>query len=244
MDKLNRNTAEEDAVDVMEVWTFVKKHLLGIIAIVVACLILGSAYSYFETPTYRSSATMAVMYDGTANESTAGKYTFSANIASTFVLFLSENVVLDEVSHITGYPVSTLKSHLRVQNTDLIIKLSYEDESPEKAQAILAYIMDNAILIADSVDENGAPRYKMLNNNLKSFSTASVASKVSHRQQHLMIAGVLGILLAGLYVLIGMLRDKTFKSAADIESLLNMPVLSQIPYYVFDGGDTRNGEKN
>ena len=50
-----------------------------------------------------------------------------------------------------------------------------------------------------------------------------------------------GVVLAFIYMVIRELSDNTFKSAEEIERLLNIPVLAGIPDYHFD--DEKKGGK-
>jgi len=225
---------EEDEIDVSKIFKEFKAHIKAIAIIMVVTLLLGYIFTITRTKKYKSSATMAVMYTGATNESTYTNYSFSVNAVDTFVLFLSENIVLDKVEKKTGYKASKIKNNLTVENDNLIITLTYKDTNQKNAKIILDTVMNTAIEVANTKDKDGNPKYKMLMNNLQIFSSASKAKPISNLKRNMIIFFAGGLFLSCLYVLICWLLDRRYKDAEQIEEDLDIPVFTSVPYYRFD----------
>lgn len=213
-----------------------KIHYKMLIFIVIFALFLGMAFTVTKKRMYSSSATMAVMYvDSNTENNNNVNYAFSSNIVNTFVLFLSENIVLDKVSEETEIPVETLKSNLSVTSKDLIISLSYKDADPCIAHDVLNIIMETAIEIADEKNNSGKPVYSMLNGSLKVFSSASEAKPIPVFKRNMIIAFVCGCVVAVAYLFLLQLSDRKYRDAMEIEEDIQLPVFASIPYYHFEG---------
>lgn len=225
---------ENVEIDFSKIFKQIKLHIKAITIIIMVALLLGYAYTATRTKKYESTATMAVMYTGGENESSYGKWTFSTNIVDTFVLFISENIVLDNVAEETGYTTEHLKKCFSVENKNLILYLSYTDTDPKQAENVLNIIMDTAISIANQEDASGKPKYEMLSDGLQIFSNASSATEVSMLGLNLLISFLIGCILAYLYVFICWIKDRKYKDTASIEEDLELPVFTSVPYYSFN----------
>lgn len=225
---------ENEEIEIGKMLKQIKIHVKAIIVITIISMMLGYGYTITRTKMYVSKATMAVMYAGSENESQSGKYVFSANIVDTYVLFLSENVVLDKVSKKTGYSTGTIKNHLRVKSDNLIITLSYTDSNPKNAKIILDTIMDTAIKTANTKNKDGKPTYMLLSDGLKIFSKASKASPVSVLKKNMLVSFVVGIAISFGYILLSWLFDRKYKDVEEIEEDLDLPVFTAVPYYTFE----------
>ena len=158
-------------------------------------------------------------------------------ISSTYVSVIKEDLVMDKVSEKTGISTGTLKSNTSVSSQSLLISVSYTDSSKERAKEVVQVIIDTAQEVANTTEFVGGeekPVYHLLYDNLKVFSTAKDAVRVSHAFRDLAIGLGAGFVLAFVYIVIRELSDNTFKSAEEIERMLNMPVLAGIPDYHFD----------
>ena len=241
----------------------IRKHWIVVVALLVLCTAGGFIWSKVERPTYKSTGTMLVSYDS-GSASLTQDYSFSNYITNTYVAFIKEDAVLeksvqkikdkadkDEIT--AAISLSGLKSNLTVSANSLILSVSYVAKDPEDAKAIVQIVIETASEVADEglVDEQGnpvlddkgnqKPKYRFLNGNLTVVSNAKDGIKVSHILKYTAIGLGAGVVLAFIYMVIRELSDNTFKSAEEIERLLNIPVLAGIPDYHFD--DEKKGGK-
>lgn len=221
------------------------KHYKAIIAFILIFTLLGGFYASTLPPEYVTTSTMMVEYVGSSDESQSGKYAFSENIANTFALLITDNVVLNKVSKATGnkYSVSQIKSGLTVENERLLIHLKFKDTNKHNARIILNEVMKTAIKVADSKDKSGDPKYKILFDNLKILSEASSPKTISSSSKYIVFGFALGFVLSILYCVICILRDKKFNSAKQIEEILGIPVLTTVPFYNINGRNVNKNEK-
>lgn len=234
---------ENDEVDLFDLFKVGLKKIRIVILIMVVSIVGGLIYSYFQEPEYKSTAVVAVMYDGTANESSTVKYAFSDNITNTFCRFMAENIVLDKVAKSSKYSVAQLKQNLEIQSSYLIINISYKDKNENTSKKILNDIVKTSMSIANSKDSSGEPKYKLLYDNLKVFSYASKPIKVSQDIKNLSVFVIIGLVISIIYIFIAYFSQKKFASITEVQELLEVPVLTSVPYYDFDGGNKRSGKK-
>jgi len=239
--KKTSSVGAEKAVTV-DVYEQIKKNYKGMIAIFLIFAVIGYSISFFKLPVYRSKATMTVMYEGKSGESATGNYTYSSYITDTFVRLMKETTVLQKVASRTGYSVSQLKSGLSVTGSDLLIDVSFEDTNPTNAKRILNIIMNTAISVFDSVDTSGEPMYKLLEGNLKIFTEASTPVKLSRVGLEFYIMVVLGFGFAVIYAILCGLLVKKYQSAEEIENMLDIPVLTVVPFYHIPEGGFESGK--
>lgn len=225
---------EKNEIDLFKIFKTFKLHIKAVVLIMVISIVLGYAYTVAETKKYESTATMAVLYAGSENETNSGKYNFSYNVAETFVLFISERVVLDKVASKTGCDVETLKHNLTVKNSNLIIRVSYVDTNPQKARSILNEIINTAVRVANTKNIHGESEYNILANSLKVFSSASKANRISNSKKAILLALLIGILLSFIYLIICQAFDKHYRDVESIEEDLDLPVFATVPYYTFE----------
>lgn len=229
----DNNYMGNDEIDLSKLLKYFKAHIRAMIVIVIISLLLGYGYTATRTTVYKSNATVAVMYTGNGIESTSAKYAYSASIVDTYVLFLSENIVLDKVAEKTGYSVSEIKRNLDVKSDNLILSLSFKDTNKKNAKIVLDTVIDTAIDIANS-QEDGKPMYYLLTDGLKVFSSASEAKPIPILRRNMLIFFAIGILAAFGYVVLSWAFDRRYRDVEEIEEDLDLPVFTAVPYYTFE----------
>lgn len=237
-------TAEEDGLSLKDIFYIIKKHLIAILAFLVIFTALGFTYSKITPKKYEASATMLVSVDN--NDITVTQaYQFSSYISQTFVAFIKEDVVLDEVvaqsadlleAETAAGKLKELKSNLSISLTSstLIINVKYTSSSPEKARDICNLIVEKADEIANStVTENGeeVARFRLLKDNLKTLTPAKNGVKVSSTLKNMVVFFVIGVVVAAIYVILREVLNTKFKSSEEVERTLNIPILAGIPEY-------------
>lgn len=237
---VNQNT--NNGITIKDLYYIIVKHIIAIICIIALCLVGGYVFTRLKKPIYTSTGTMLVSYEGN-NSSISSDYTFSNYISSTFVVFITQDVVLDVVSEETGISVVTLKKNTTVKNSSLILSVTYTSDSADEAKLIAQTIIDTAQEVADTLDENDKPVYHLLYDNLKVLSEAKDGSRKSETLKILAISLAIGVALAFLYVFLREVFDNKFKSSEEVERVLGIPLLAGIPAYTFDDEDEKDGKK-
>ena len=240
--EIAKNQNVNEGITFKDLYYIILKHLIVIICIVAACVVGGYIFTKVKKPIYTSTGTMLVSYEGTGT-SISTDYTFSNYISNTFVVFITQDIVLDAVSQKTGISTGTLKSNTTVKNTSLILSVTYSCDNAEDAQHIAQTIIDTAQEIADTLDEENKPVYHLLYDNLKVLSEAKKGARKSETLKTVAIAFAIGVVLAFLYVFLSEVFNNKFKSSEEVERALGVPVLAGIPSYSFDDEKEDKGGK-
>lgn len=248
------NSMRNDGVSLTDVFRVIKNHIIAVIAIFAAFCLLGVVYAKLQKPTYRSEGSIMAAYDSTkynddGKTTISTEYTLSRYILPTIVSMMKEDRVLDatveklkamkergEISENEPISNAALRSNLTVSRSDeedLLIKVSYVASSPEDAQIILSAVIESTIEVADSLDDYGKPVYKLLSDNIKVFSAAGMGKKANSSTKYVIIFAVLGIVVAAAYVFIRELFNNKFKTVAEVEATLDIPVFAAVPEYEF-----------
>lgn len=237
----NQNVNDSNGITFKDLYYIVLKHLVVIICIVAACMVGGYIFTKVKKPIYTSTGTMLVSYEGSGT-SISTDYTFSNYISNTFVVFITQDVVLDAVSQKTGVAVGVLKKNTTVKNSSLIISVTYSCDNAEEAQNICQTIIDTAQEIADTMDNENKPVYHLLYDNLKVLSEAKEGERKSETFKIVVISFAIGVALAFIYVFLSEVFNNKFKSSEEVERALGVPVLAGIPAYSFDE-EEKGGKK-
>ena len=224
-----------------DLYYIVLKNLIVIICIIAVCMVGGFVFTKLKKPVYNSTGTMLVSYEGSGT-SISSDYTFSSYIANTFVVFITQDVVLDAVSQKTGVSVGVLKKNTTVKNSSLILSITYSCDNAVDAQNICQTIIDTAQEVADTMDDENKPVYHLLYDNLKVLSEAKEGTRKSETLKMVAISFAIGVVLASLYVFLNEVFNNKFKSSEEVERALGVPVLAGIPAYTFDD-EEKDGKK-
>lgn len=244
-----QSVKEDEGLSLKDLFLIVKKHIIAILAFVVVATAGGMGYAIVKdktSPTYKASSTMLVQLETSdSSVSITNQYSFSNYIAQTFVSFIKDDVVLDPVAAEYNYTVKHIKSNLSISQTSgtLVLGLSYVDKDPEIAAKVLNSVMASTETVSKTEDSSGQPKYKLLNNNIKTLSEATKekAVKTSSKTKTTLIFAAVGVVLAFVYVLLREIFDTSFRSTEDVEKELGAPVIAAIPDYEFD--DEKKGGK-
>lgn len=248
--KVNPNY-EEKSLSFKDILHILRKHIIAIILFFVAGVGAGVGYTMVEAPEYVASATILASPD-IINTTTATEYNGMAMLSETFVSFVKENVVVnDAVNSLKAeYPevnANMIKGGISASCDNLIIKVSYSSDNPEKSVKFANAMVESVITISnitEGVDEKGQPvyKYRLLGGNLESLSPAEKGIKRSHTVKNVGIGAAIGVVLAALYVVLFELFDNSFRNEEELEQELNLPILSTIPSFTFDEDEKKGGK--
>ncbi|MFA6755269.1 MAG: hypothetical protein WCR97_02000 [Bacilli bacterium] len=169
-------------------------------------------------------------------------YQYSSYISKTYVTFISEDVVLDEVSNTIneakGLELTSdiLRNHISATlvNSSLVISVGYTSTDSKEAQYIVNILVNKVVEVANATTTNKEPKYKLLYDNIAVLSEAKEGKKVSHTVRNIGIGFAIGFVIAIIYVCVREALNTKFKSPEEVESILGASVIGVIPFYDID----------
>ena len=218
----------EYEIDLREIFSMLKKRWLMIFSITVIAVVVAGIISFFVlTPVYESSSTLLVSYK--QNQETVMTYndlTMSQKLVNTYSEIIKSRSISEAVLKkldldLTAEELSEKIVVSKVNDTE-IIRVKVQDEDPQMAA-----------LIANTVSDVFKKEIKniMEIDNVSTIDIA-VASENPVKPNKLMnvaIAGVLGMMVSVGLVFVLEFLDRTYKTPADIERHLGLPIIGAIP---------------
>lgn len=232
---------EEGGISLSEIFYNVKKHIIVVLLCIAVGIGAGVVYHKLQPIKYVSEGTMLIDYAGLdGSGSNTNAYTEYANaekIAETFTAIVSHDVVLDNVVKefaAQELTANKIRKNLEVSYDSLLISVKYTDSDSVLAQKVVNSVLTNAKKVADSADEQGDPLFKTLYNSLSIMMEGKAGVVAPKSMTGLLLFTLAGFVAAAIYVAVRMATDKKFKSETEVERLLGVPVLADVPYYVLE----------
>lgn len=231
-----------EELDLKELFTMFWNKKVQIILIIAIFVVIGVIYTIgFVTPVYTSTTTLVLAgqtadnndTNTTTDTITSTDLTLNSKLVGTYSkLVTSDKVVRQVISNLgIDVDVEDLKKNISVtsvEDTELI-EISVTNENP-------TYAMKIANEIVELFKEQVAEIYNI--NNVHVVDAAEeevVPSNVNHTKDVIIFAFI-GIVVAGMYVLVTNMLDTTIKSREEIEKLYKVPVLAEIPFNTEEKG--------
>lgn len=203
--------------------------VLIIIVILLLMILAGVISTLFIAPKYEAKSTLII--NKTSGQSKSTEYDYSdilltQSLVNTYSIIIISDAVLTQVINNVGHNISPddLRKNLIVQGIDdtEIISISVKDTIPKRAVDVVNEITrvcpEEIIRIAnvgsvEVIDRAVLPK-------------EPISPNIS---LNIVLAGLMGFILTVLFILAKDQLDKTIKSQEDIETLLGLPVLGQLP---------------
>lgn len=231
MDYLMTPVQEEQVIDLREVALVFKKRWSMLLGLPAVAVLIAALLSFFVlTPIYRASTTLMVSKTYQGENGPVMQYndilmanqlvkTYSEIAKSRAVL---EKVIEQEKLTLTPDDLGKQITVKPLRDTQLI-QISVENPDPQQAarlaNAVAAVFMVKVVEVM-----------KLDNVNVVDSAVVPEAPVKPQKMLNMVIAGVLGLMLAvGLVFLLAYL-DQTIKSSEDVQRYLELPVLGTIPY--------------
>lgn len=221
-----------EEVDLKEIVVMFWNKKIPMIVIIIMFIIVGFIYSVkYTTPLYKSSTTLvlASSEDDTSNTNiivTATDLTVNSKLVSTYSELVKSKNILEEVSRNLEIQVNEqeLRNYVTVnavEDTELI-EITATNINP-----------DYAAQIANEVAKVFTQKVKEIYNidNIKIVDEATVAKQPFNINpiKDILIFACMGLVIAVIYVIIANMLDTTIKTAQDVETAYDIPVLASIP---------------
>ena len=222
-----------EEIDIQEIFKRLWNSRRFILTTMIIFMIVAGVYSFvIQMPKYQSYTTIVLTKAGNTNDDntsvTQTDVTMNQKLVGTYSEVVKSKTVLSQVIsnlQIANLTESELRNNVTVtaiEDTE-VIKIIVSNENPEYAAKI-------ANEIGKVFSEKISDMYKI--NNVYTLDEAEVSYtpyNIKH-VKYLVIAMVLGLVVACGIVIVRSLFDTTVKSAEEIEQALKIPVIAQLEY--------------
>ena len=219
-----------EEINIIELLNYYLKKLPIIIIITLLTLLLGGLYiKKIQVPLYHGTTTIILVQkaDGTqAANTTQNELTLNEKLVTTYSQIIKSRRVLEQVITSLGLNTNINKLANKISVTSVsetpIIKISVSDENPEKAVEI-------ANELASVFKKEITKIYNLENISIIDKATIEQKPYNINFAKQMLIYGMIGFILICGIIFVIYYFDNTIKNKKEIETKLNIPVLSEIP---------------
>lgn len=212
----------------------IRANIFLIVAIIVIATIVGVVYSTTRKTTYTATRSMIVICKNVSDENDNNIYndlTATSRMIPTIVEYCKQEVVLSLAQEIYGKSNSgeIKKSGVKVSydesGNNYFLYISYTDVEPDLARAKVMAVSEAEKEIVETVDAKGNPVYVRMMTTLTFVDTIDTAEDLqkipcvmnSGSKMIVVLAVIIGIIVAVLVVLFRYLLDDTLKTKEELE---------------------------
>lgn len=221
---------ENEVIDLTEILSAVRQHLLELIFVTLAAALVGfMASKFLMTPKYDSSALMIVntRQDVNANV-TSDQINSATKLVSTYSIIIKSDTVLQQVIDNLGLNLTYAQLNKRVTvaavDDTQVMKITVQSDSPEWARQVCEQIITVAPDVIKEAVEAGS--VKVISN--PSLATEPVSPNI---MKNTMLAAAVGFVLVIGIIVLQVLLDNKINTEEDATKYLDMTVLGVIPQY-------------
>lgn len=221
---------ENEVIDLTEILSAVRQHLLKLIFVTLAAALVGfMASKFLMTPKYDSSALMIVntRQDVNANV-TSDQINSATKLVSTYSIIIKSDTVLQQVIDNLGLNLTYAQLNKRVTvaavDDTQVMKITVQSDSPEWARQVCEQIITVAPDVIKEAVEAGS--VKVISN--ASLATEPVSPNI---KKNTMLAAAVGFVLVIGIIVLQVLLDNKINTEEDVTKYLDMTVLGVIPQY-------------
>ena len=221
----NVENNEEVTINLMAIFTLLKKNISAIIAMVVLFGACTAAVTIFAIPyKYESTARVFPKPETQSGNVDATTATANSTMVNNYVAMVEGSSICDKVDNNLGLKKDFTSKHMSVEagtNTQIItITVTTEDAQLSKK------IADNVVSLFYS-----ELRAKLGVTNVTTIDAAKVATKPSspNLPMNAIIGAFAGLILSIVFLVIKYLLDTRIKSKDEAESYFDLPVMGVIP---------------
>lgn len=221
---------ENEVIDLTEILSAVRQHLLELIFVTLVAALVGfMASKFLMTPKYDSSALMIVntRQDVNANV-TSDQINSATKLVSTYSIIIKSDTVLQQVIDNLGLNLTYAQLNKRVTvaavDDTQVMKITVQSDSPEWARQVCEQIITVAPDVIKEAVEAGS--VKVISN--PSLATEPVSPNI---MKNTMLAAAVGFVLVIGIIVLQVLLDNKINTEEDVTKYLDMTVLGVIPQY-------------
>lgn len=212
----------------------IRANIFLIVAIIVIATIVGVVYSTTRKTTYTATRSMIVICKNVSDENDNNIYndlTATSRMIPTIAEYCKQEVVLSLAQEIYGKSNSgeIKKSGVKVSydesGNNYFLYISYTDVEPDLARAKVMAVSEAEKEIVETVDAKGNPVYVRMMTTLTFVDTIDTAEDLqkipcvmnSGSKMIVVLAVIIGIIVAVLVVLFRYLLDDTLKTKEELK---------------------------
>ena len=217
---------ENEVIDLTEILSAVRQHLLELIFVTLAAALIGfTASKFLMTPKYDSSALMIVntRQDVNANV-TSDQINSATKLVSTYSIIIKSDTVLDNLGLNLTYAKLNKRVTVAAVDDTQVMKITVQSDSPEWARQVCEQIITVAPDVIKEAVEAGS--VKVISN--ASLATEPVSPNI---KKNTMLAAAVGFVLVIGIIVLQVLLDNKINTEEDVTKYLDMTVLGVIPQY-------------
>lgn len=221
---------ENEVIDLTEILSAVRQHLLELIFVTLVAALVGfTASKFLMNPKYDSSALMIVntRQDVNANV-TSDQINSATKLVSTYSIIIKSDTVLQQVIDNLGLNLTYAQLNKRVTvaavDDTQVMKITVQSDSPEWARQVCEQIITVAPDVIKEAVEAGS--VKVISN--ASLATEPVSPNI---KKNTMLAAAVGFVLVIGIIVLQVLLDNKINTEEDVTKYLDMTVLGVIPQY-------------
>ena len=229
---MNETTKEQESgveLRLHELFAFCVRKWKVIVACILLGVVLALCYSFFfVTPMYRTNITIYVNNKNQVMEDKVSSTDLSASIylVKAYMILATNDAVLSRAATELNeeYSVNQLRNAITTEQHEntVIFTLTVTHKNPKEAARIANVMAEVIPEVAPTIIEASSA---------KTIATAKVPSSPyspSYRQNAL-IGGVVGMVLALVYITILHQQDTHIKDENDLTDMFQIPILGRIP---------------
>lgn len=221
---------KENVISIFELFHILKKRWLLLLVTGIFTATIGFFYSsVFITPQYRASAKMMIdTRNDLSSTITSSQLSVAKQLALTFAEIIKTNAVLNPVIEELGLEEThlSLKGKLSIgviEDTQILqINLTYPDS--KKALEILEKIVEVAPKIINESKDINSGRIILID--IPVSSSSPISPNISRNTVIAFLVGFVGVYF---FFLVKRILDNKIRSAEDILTIFDLPVLGVIP---------------
>ena len=221
--------ADEDVIDLLEIFYLLKRRLLIILASILLCTVCaGAVCEYVIVPKYQSTTKLYIL--NTTSSSLASlslsDLQVGASLTNDYMELIQSRPAVEEVIdrlHLDMiYEQMLGKMTIENKTNTRILSITIEDEDPYRAKQIADAFADVAIKRLSEIMSIQEPH-------LVEEGHVSEFSVNQDLRKYLMIGALIGLLLSCGIIIMRYLLDDSIHSSEDIEKYLGLNTLAMIP---------------
>lgn len=211
----------------------VRRYWRSCLATVFLCVALAAGFTLLQSPTYtaKSSVFVTVESGDTAGELSQGA-TYSERQVTSFAKVATTAKVLQPVIEKLRLDVTPaqLAKHVTVTTpaSTSIIEVSATDDEPEQAAAIANGVAASLLVAVEELSPPGANGARLVSATVIDGALVPASPSAPRPATNLALGALLGALLGFGQALLRSTLDTRVRSAEDLESLTDAPVLAVI----------------
>ena len=234
-----------EEINITELLQYYLKKIHIIIIITLLTLLLGAFYiKRIQVPLYHGTTTIILVQKSEDNQSanaTQNELNVNERLVTTYSQIIKSRRVLDQVINSLELKLETNELAEKITVTSVnetpIIKVSVSDENPEDAVAI-------ANELAEVFKKEITKIYNLENISIVDSAIEEEKPYNINVTKQMLIYGLAGLVLSCGIVFIIYYFDNTIKNKKEIETKLNIPVLSEIPLAKLNNNEKLKQELN